>query len=402
MDDLPNSLPGTGYPISMKRTIIQYLIKKGGHPMKKTILYVGIDVDDRAFHGAGFDSEGQKTFEFKCKPTLGALLERLEKFTDNDYEVRVCYEATYIGYGLCRDIRASGIHCDIVAPSLIPEQRSKRVKTDRVDSRKLAELYAKDLLTPIAIPDKIDEQVRQLIRSRSFVVDQRKRLKAHILSLCRFNGIDYQNETNSKKYYWTKKHLVWLSSQISKQPEVTKKIFERLLYQLVQADKEITVLNEIIEEQALNERYQKKCQALIAFKGIDILSAMTLTTELGDIRRFPHPKKVVSYSGMDIIEYSSGGKEKKFGITKMGNRKIRTVLVEACQSITSGTVVGKIIRNRRKDVPAEIVDIAVRCQHRLWKKRSRMLHSGKHPNKIKMACAREMVGFIWEALVAVG
>jgi transposase len=386
----------------MKCVTISILKKTGGHPMKKTVLYVGIDVDDKAFHGAGYEMDKQRYFEFKCKPTFGALWERIEKFSDNGYEVRVCYEATYIGYGLCRDLRASEIHCDIVAPSLIPEQRSKRVKTDRVDSRKLAELYAKGMLTPIAIPDKTDEQVRQLIRSRGFVVDQRRRLKVHILSLCRFNGIDYRRQTNTESHYWTKQHLTWLNSETGKQSEVTKKILERLLYQMVQLTNEIKAMDEIIEEQALNERYQKKSQALSAFKGIDILSAMTLVTEIGDIRRFAHPKKLVSYGGMDIIEYSSGGKEKKFGITKMGNRKIRTVLVEACQSVTPGTIVGKIIRNRRKEIPTEIVDIAERCQHRLWKKKSRMKKSDKHPNKIKMACAREMVGFIWEALVAVG
>lgn len=370
--------------------------------MKKTVLYVGIDVDDKAFHGAGYEMDKQSYIEFKCKPTFGSLWERIEKFSDNGYEVRVCYEATYIGYGLCRDLRASKIHCDIVAPSLIPEQRSKRVKTDRVDSRKLAELYAKGMLTPIAIPDKSDEEVRQLIRSRGFVVDQRRRLKVHILSLCRFNGIDYRRQTNTEGHYWTNQHLKWLNREIGKQPEVTRKVLERLLYQMVQLTNEIKALDEIIEEQALNERYQKKSQALSAFKGIDILSAMTLVTEIGDIRRFAHPKKLVSYGGMDIIEYSSGGKEKKFGITKMGNRKIRTVLVEACQSVTPGTTVGKILRNRRKEIPNEIVDIAERCQHRLWKKKSRMNKSVKHPNKIKMACAREMVGFIWEALVAVG
>jgi transposase len=370
--------------------------------MKKNVLHVGIDVDDIAFHGAGFDADKQTFFEFKTKPTFGALSERIKIFRDKGYEVRLCYEASYIGYGLCRELRASGTHCDIVAPSLIPEQRSKRVKTDRVDSRKLAELYAKGLLTPIAIPDKTDEQVRQLIRSRSFVVDQRRRLKVHILSVCRYNGIDYRRQTKTEGHYWTKQHLMWLSSETVKQPEVTKKILDRLLYQVVQMNNEIKALDEIIEEQAVKERYQKKCQALSAFKGIDTLSAMTLVTEIGDVRRFSHPTKLVSYSGMDIIEYSSGGKERKFGITKMGNRKIRTVLVEACQSVTVGTIVGKILRNRRKDIPPEIVDIAERCQHRLWKKKSRMSHSSKHPNKIKMACAREMVGFIWEALVAVG
>lgn len=369
--------------------------------MTKNILYVGIDVDDLAFHGTGYDAVEENYYEFKCKPTVGGLMNRIERFEKKGFEVKVCYEATYIGYGLSRDLQAKGVHCDIIAPSSIPEKRSKRVKTDRIDSRKLSEYYAKGLLTSISIPDKTDEQVRQLIRSRRFVVEERCRLKQHLLSLCRFNGIDYRGQTNTKGHYWTQTHLHWLNSQLSKQPEITRQIFDRLLYQLVLWDEEVKNFDTLIEELACLERYQKRSQALACFKGIDTLSAMTLLTEIGDIKRFPHPKNLVSYCGMDIIEYSSGGKEKKFGITKMGNRKIRTTLVEACQSITVGATIGKVLKNRRKGVPIQFVKIAERCQNRLWKKKHRMSLYGKPSNKIKVACARELTGFVWEMLVSV-
>lgn len=371
--------------------------------MKRTILYVGIDVDDIAFHGTGYDQKKEKYYEFKCKPTLGSLLNRLEKLTNKGYEIKLCYEATYIGYGLHRDLEAHGIHCDIIAPSSIPEQRGKKVKTDRIDSRKLSEYYAKGLLTAISIPNKTDEQVRQLIRSRRFIVDERRRLKQHILSLCRFNGIDYRRQTNTKGLHWTLKHLQWLNSQLSKQPEITRKIFERLLSQLILLDEEVKNFDFLIEQLSCNERYQKQSQALACIKGIDTLSAMTLLTEIGDIKRFPHPKNLVSYCGMDITEYSSGGKEKKFGITKMGNSKIRTVLVEACQSITVGSTVGRLLKTRRKGVPIELVKIAERCQVRLLRKKHQMsLVSNKPSNKTKVACARELTGFVWEMLMAVG
>lgn len=370
--------------------------------MKRTILYVGIDVDDIAFHGTGYDPEKEKFYEFKCKPTLGCLLNRLEKLTNKGYEIQLCYEATYIGYGLHRDLEAHGIHCDIIAPSSIPEKRGKKVKTDRIDSRKLSEYYAKGLMTAISIPDKTDEQVRQLIRSRSFIVDERRRLKQHILSLCRFNGIDYRGQTNTKGHHWTQKHLQWLNSQLSKQPDITQKIFERLLAQLILFDEEVKNFDFLIAQLSSNERYQKRSQALACIKGIDTLSAMTLLTEIGDIKRFPHPKNLVSYCGMDIAEYTSGSKEKKFGITKMGNRKIRTVMVEACQSITLGTTVGKLLKNRRKGVPIELVKIAERCQIRLWRKKYQMGIGSKPSNKIKVACARELTGFVWEMLMTAG
>jgi len=45
-----------------------------------------------------------------------------------------------------------------------------------------------------------------------------------------------------------------------------------------------------------------------------------------------------------------------------------------------------------------LVNIADRCLRRLNKKGNRLLLAGKHPNKVKVACAREMVGFVWESL----
>lgn len=369
--------------------------------MERNVLHIGLDVDDSAFHGAGFDLNSKNRFEFKCKPTLGALLKKLELLADKGYELKVCYEATYLGYRLSRDLRASDIHCDIIAPSLIPENRSARVKTDKIDSRKLAEYYAKDLLTNVALPDETDEQVRQLIRSRAFLVAQRRRLRQHILSLCRCMGIAYKHYAGPNAEHWTQRHLNWLNGQVSNLSEVPKNNFERLLYELIHQNKQVDDFNALIEELANSERYRERCNVLTCFKGIQNLSAMTLICEIGDIRRFAHPKKIVSYCGMDISEYSSGGKERKFGLTKMGNKRMRTTLIEACQSVSSGTSVSKVLQKRRKNIPIEIVDIAVRCQNRLRKKRLHLMHNNKHHNKIKAACAREMIGFIWEALMKV-
>jgi transposase len=69
----------------------------------------------------------------------------------------------------------------------------------------------------------------------------------------------------------------------------------------------------------------------------------------------------MSWIGMDVREYSSGGKHNRMGITKQGDR----------------------------------------CLRRLNRKGNRLLLAGKHPNKVKVACAREMVGFVWESLNAV-
>jgi transposase len=125
-----------------------------------------------------------------------------------------------------------------------------------------------------------------------------------------------------------------------------------------------------------------------------------MITELGDIQRFNHPKKLASYAGMDIREYSSGGKERKFSITKMGSSRLRTTVIEACQSVWKTPNVGRAVKERRENVDEKIIAIADRCMLRLHKKSTRLLFAGKNKNKIKVACAREMLCFVWEALRA--
>ncbi len=102
--------------------------------------------------------------------------------------------------------------------------------------------------------------------------------------------------------------------------------------------------------------------------------------------------------GMDIREYASGGKSDRFGITRQGNRYLRTAFIEANQRGYRSVKLSHEIRARRVGTAPEYIAIADRCLKRLNKKHYRLLHAGKQPNKVKVACAREMVGFVWESL----
>jgi len=124
-------------------------------------------------------------------------------------------------------------------------------------------------------------------------------------------------------------------------------------------------------------------------------------TEIGDIKRFEHPRKLASWIGLDIREYSSGGKHNRYGITKQGNKFLRHAIVEANQKGYRSEKAIHKLNAKRKDTEPELILIAERCQRRLYKKGNHLLMAGKHPNKVKVACAREMVGFVWESLQAV-
>jgi transposase len=366
--------------------------------MSKKILFVGLDVDDKNFNAYAIfegDTEGSA---FKVKANVGLLLKAMEKFVAEDVVFRFCYESTYSGYHLCRAIRAKGHECEIIAAGLIPELSSDRIKNDRLDAEKLARLFMKGLLTNVFIPEEEDEFDRALVRSKAYLADQTRSLKRHIISVGKQVGWNYHHEHGEKATYWCEGHRKWLRNKVKEAPVSVKMNFHLLLSQLDSLESHVEDYEQKVQQLADSKKYNERVKSLICFKGIGILSAMTIITELGDIRRFPHPNKIVSYCGMDITEYSSGGKERRFSMTKMGNRHLRRILIEAAQSANKTPVLSYELKKRRVGSTLSQRAVADRCMFRLHKKSAQMYFRSKPVNKIKAACAREMIGFIWESL----
>jgi transposase len=362
------------------------------------LLFVGLDVDDTAFHATIIQQNTGETWYFKCRPNSTKLIEKLLNIHSKAQDFKICYESTYLGFSLCRKLREQDFNCDVIASSLIPVLAGNKVKTDRCDSQKLAQFYMKDLLTIVHVPTQEDESERDLVRSRTLIKDQIVATKNRIQSILRKTGLDYRQETGFK-LLWTLEYKKWLRKKI-KELELTalKQNLILLTSSLENLSDSLKCYNVEIETLAASEKYSIKVKALTAYRGIQVLTAMKIITEIGDIKRFPHPRKLVSYLGLDIREFSSGGKEKKYGITKMGNEVVRTALVEANQKSSSRPVVSQAIRTRRESVPIELTRVADKCMNRLFIKSTALLRRDKNKNKIKVACAREMVGFIWESL----
>ncbi len=93
---------------------------------------------------------------------LPKTLKYFQKLQDRYDRVHACYEASSYGFGLQRALDAQGISCEVVEPSSIPRRPSERIKTDRLDARKWATLYAAGLLTTINLPDEEQEAIRSL------------------------------------------------------------------------------------------------------------------------------------------------------------------------------------------------------------------------------------------------
>jgi transposase len=367
--------------------------------MNQNIVYVGIDVDDVRYHGCALNPATGETLEFHCRPTMKGLVGQLEKLRGGfgTIQMKLCYEASYVGFSLQRDLQDRGYDCVVVAPSSIPRRAGKSVKTDRIDAAELAEFYANGLLTIVTAPAAELEQDRDLLRSRQQLKQQQGALRRHIQSLLRRNGLHYKAETQHKTL-WQTHHYGWLDKTIEGCSGSLKVNLSLLVRQLKSLDETLAAYGEAVEALAATPRYREPVKALTCYKGIKNLFALTMITEIGDVKRFAHPRQLVSWVGMDIREYASGGRSHRFGITRQGNPYLRTAFIEANQRGYRSARLGKDLKARRANSTPEYISIADRCLRRLNKKGNRLLLAGKHPNKVKVACAREMVGFIWESM----
>ena len=246
-------------------------------------------------------------------------------------------------------------------------------------------------------PNAQQEQDRDLLRSRQNLVQHHTDLRQHLQAVLRRHGLHDKALTQNKSH-WTTHHSSWLERTIAGVSGSLKVNLALLLRQLKGLNDILAEYTQQIEVMASLPRYEKSVQALTCYKGIKTIFALTMMTEIGAVTRFAHPRQLVSWIGMDIREYSSGGKPNRFGITKQGNRYLRTALIEANQRGYRTTRLSREIQARRAHSAPEFVAIADRCLPRLTNKGNRLLVAGKHPNTVKVACAREMGGFVWESL----
>ena len=134
---------------------------------------------------------------------------------------------------------------------------------------------------------------------------------------------------------------------------------------------------------------------LRCLRGIDTLSALGLVTEIGDFSRFRTAEEFMAFVGLVPSEHSSGERRRQGSITKVGNAHVRRLLVEAAWHARRRPRVGYELHRRQRGQDAVVVERAWRCQQRLYSRWQRMAGRGKPSQKIVVACARELAGFIW-------
>ncbi len=299
------------------------------------------------------------------------------------------YEAGPCGYWVYRLLTKMGHCCYIVAPSLIAKKPGNRIKTDKRDALMLTELLKQGAIDPIYVPEPEDEAVRDLSRSRERSMTDLNDAKYQLKALLLRNNIRYDGSAN-----WSFKHLRWLTEIILPHP-AQQLVLQEAIQTVNERIARLKRLDNELLHHVKNWRYYPVVKAVQAMRGVRLLVATGVIAELGDLSRFDHPRKLMSYVGLTPSENSSGGSRRLGSITKCGNSRARRLLVEGAHGYRYTARVSTELQKRQEGVSKEIVDLAWQAQVRLCRRYQRLTQRGKHRNVIVTSIAREMIAFIW-------
>ena len=301
---------------------------------------------------------------------------------------RVCQEAGPTGFGLHRHLVAAGVDSEIVAPGLVPSRPGDRVKTDKRDARRLAALHAGGLLTAIYVPSPELEALRDLVRCREDARLDRMRARH------RLGKFVLRHDRRMPTTCWGVTRRAWLGRQAFELPG-QQQAFDDYLFCVDQIDRRIGALEGEIARLAAGGPHAELIGRLRCLRGIDTLTAVGLVCEVGDFKRFPSAEQFMSFVGLVPSERSCGDARRQGSITKAGSSHARRLLVESAWNARRRPTVGYELARRHRDQDPAVLERAWRCQQRLHRRWQRMAGRGKPHQKIVVACARELAGFVW-------
>jgi len=360
---------------------------------KHNIVFIGMDTHKSFIEVAYIeDVRGVKPIHLGKSLSTKQAVTKLARQFESKYPqatLHFVYEAGPCGYWIYRLLTSLGHCCYVIAPSLIPKKPGDKIKTDKRDAMNLAKLLKSEDLTAIYVPEPEDEAVRDLSRARETGMKDLKDGKYQLKALLLRNNVTAKVKDN-----WSKQHLRWLTELILPHP-AQQIVLQEYIQTITERINRLKRLDNELEHHVKNWRYYPVVKAIQAMRGVRLLVATGVVAELGDLTRFDHPRKLMSYLGLVPSEHSSGGSRKIGSITKCGNSRARRLLVEGAHTYRFAANISTELQLRQEDLGKTIVDIAWKAQLRLCRRYQTMLRRGKHYNVIVTAIAREMIAYIW-------
>ena len=305
---------------------------------KEEVLHLAFELSNTKWKLASSDRKKvrSKTIDARnleqLQEEIGRTKQRFK--LDDNVRIVICYEAGRDGFWLHRYLCSCGIENVVVDSSSIEvNRRKRRAKTDRIDAKKLLSMLLRYhggerlLWSVVNVPSVEDEDGRHLHRDLEVLKKERNMHRNRIKSLLIQQGIAVKNPSNMKFLIILETFRTWDGK------ELTADLKSRIIREhnrLRIVEEHIYSINKERERRLENGDTEslRKVAQLMTLKGIGMNSSWKFVMEFFGWRRFKNRRELGSLSGLTPTPYDSGGSQWEQGISKAGNKRIRTLSVE--------------------------------------------------------------------------
>jgi len=287
-------------------------------------VYVGLDVHKRSWNAAVYLND-----QFIRNIHQPPHPEALHHYLTQTYPgaAYVCaYECGKFGYWIQRTFTQLGIECIVVNPADIPSTHKDEVyKTDSRDARGIGDALSKGQLKAVYVPYEEQEADRHLVRQRKKIWRDLVRCKNRIKGFLDYTGTEVPTQYDNAN--WSRNFITWLS-KLEFMHSSNRITLNYMITEMELLRKELLSISNTIRKLMRSKKYNRLYYLLRTVTGIGPLTAASLLTEIGDIKRFKNFYHLNSFIGLIPMEHSSGERELKGRITVRKHRQLRSDLIE--------------------------------------------------------------------------
>lgn len=285
-------------------------------------IFAGLDVDKKSI-AVTFADHTQLVKSMRLPYSSEHLLNYVRKVYPGQ-RIAFAYEAGPTGFGLYDDLVAEGHPCLVVAPSMVPTAPGQRVKTNRLDSKKLTEALRGGQLRSIHVPSPIYRELRHLVQLRDTQVRQLTATKCRIKSLLLYQGMKFPSADGK----WSARVLGEL--QVLACSGAVRFKLDQLITTLAFHYKSAGAAQKEIRRFCQNEpELRESIKLLTSIPGIGWIVASHLVARLGDWREINNVRQIGGFLGLVSSEHSTGDHQNRGPITRTGDSRLRNKLIQS-------------------------------------------------------------------------
>ncbi len=273
-------------------------------------------------------------------------------------------EATMFSHWIYRHLEPHAAKLEMGHAARMKAITAGKKKSDKIDARTIADLLRCNLFPACFVISPELGALRQQLRFRGLLVQQRVRFKNKTAGLLMEAGVEYQRRRLHGQRYF--QDLLQHHAEIGEHLRPLLEFNQREIQTLRRMDRQI------IARLQQHPRLQARVKQLQTIAGVGQITALTWALEIATPQRFASLKRALSYCGLTSALRESAGRQMRGPLSKQRNRYLQSVLIEASK-------------------------LAPRCNALLREVHRKALQKGAHKNRATLQVARKLVAYLLAA-----